>query len=68
MKKIHLITRILFVAAFFMLGLAFLPFTYPRNRSAKIIFCLADVSRSISTDNLNREEEIINRLRDGGGL
>ena len=63
MNKIHLITRILFVAAFLMLGLAFLPFTYPRNRSAKNIFCLADVSRSISSDNLNREEEIINRFR-----
>ena len=62
MKRICSIVRIIYVLAFILLGLSFLPISCDRKNPAKTVYCLADVSRSISPETLEREMEIIDRF------
>ena len=63
MKKIQSINRFLYFAGFLLLGLGFLPFSYTQKIRTETVYCLVDISRSITPDNLKREREIIHRFQ-----
>ncbi|MBR2695193.1 MAG: VWA domain-containing protein [Thermoguttaceae bacterium] len=63
MKKMQSIIRILYITAFLLLGSVFFPFSHICKNPGKTVYCLADVSRSITPENLKNEEEIINRFQ-----
>lgn len=62
MKRICPTARIIYFLAFLLLGLSFLPISCDKKKTAKTVYCLADVSRSISPETLKREKLIIDRF------
>ena len=63
MIKMQMIIRVLYITAFVSLGFVFIPFSYTSKSPRKTVYCLADVSRSITPEILKKEEEIISRFQ-----